>query len=132
MSLNIDNQTKIKVDLVRLESIYAKASEAGLLCQDYELEVCLCDAQFIRRHNKDFRGLDEKTDVLTFAMTPSSGSLLICLEYLLDRSGAEGLAKDLQTVFAHGVCHLAGSDHLTAEQTKKMQAQEKLLMSKDR
>ena len=130
MSLNIDNQTKVEVEFSRLEAIYEKAQDVGVLCKDYALELCLCDADFMRQHNRDFRGLDEKTDVLSFVMSPVSGSLLVCLEYLLARSGKKGLEEDLQAVFAHGICHLAGCDHLTAAQTRQMQTKEDLLLKR--
>ncbi len=128
MGLNIDNQTEVKADFLPLAAIYERAIMAKILPEDYALELCLCGAEFIRQHNKVFRGLDQKTDVLSFEMSSSSGSLLICLEYLLSRSGKDGLAEDLQAVFAHGICHLGGCDHLTKEQTAQMKAKENAIL----
>ncbi len=131
MILNIENQTKIELDFSPLEEIYVKAEQIKLLPKDYTLDLCLCDSEFICRQNKEFRGLEQKTDILSFELSSNYGSLLICLEYLRDRSGKKGLAQDLHSVFAHGVCHLAGYDHFTDEQKKTMQTKELALLQAD-
>ncbi len=128
MGLNIENQTKIEADFSQLEEIYARAQQLKLLPEEYQLELCLCGQDFIAEQNKAFRGLEQKTDVLAFELNRNYGSLLICLEYLKGRSGKQGLAQDLYSVFAHGICHLAGYDHLTLELKQKMEAQEATLL----
>ena len=128
MRLNIENQTKIDLDLSLLEGIRIRSEQIKLLPEDYTLDLSFCDGTFIRQHNKMFRGLDQKTDVLSFELTSTYGSMLICLEYLRHRSGNKALAQDLQSVFAHGLCHLAGYDHFTDEQKRAMQTKEKALL----
>ncbi len=128
MGIIINNRTDFKIDCGKVEQIYEKAVKNGFLPVGYELDVCLCDAEFIRQHNRDYRGLAEKTDVLSFELSEFAGSVLICLEYLWERSGEEQFAQDLLSVFTHGVCHLAGEDHVTAEQRELMKFKEDRLL----
>ncbi len=128
MSVLIDNRTDFKISCKRLEQIYEKAVKIGVLPKGYELDVCLCESDFICQYNKDYRGLAAKTDVLSFELSEFAGSVLICLEYLWERSGKEQFEQDLFSVFAHGICHLSGDDHITLEQRKLMSSREKMIL----
>ena len=73
------------------------------------LAIELVDAERIRRLNREHRGLDEPTDVLSFPVDeaePASGprelgDVVICPE----------LTDDLTEAVVHGVLHLCGYDH---------------------
>ena len=76
---------------------------------DGHLSVALVDAQEIRALNREHRGGDRPTDVLSFPVDGSGavagprelGDVVICLE----------LAEDLEEAVVHGVLHLCGYDH---------------------
>jgi probable rRNA maturation factor len=71
------------------------------------------DAARIRALNREHRGRDAPTDVLSFPvdiMAPASGprelgDVVICPEH----------TEDLQEAVVHGVLHLCGYDHETDE-----------------
>ncbi|HYH59042.1 MAG TPA: GTPase Era [Thermoleophilaceae bacterium] len=75
------------------------------------LAVELVDADRIRRLNREHRGKDEPTDVLSFPIDadgPSAGprelgDVVICPEH----------TADLEEAVVHGVLHLCGYDHET-------------------
>lgn len=128
MGILINNRTDFAINDDRLTQIYQKAVELAFLPNGYELDVCLCDAEFICQYNKDYRGLASKTDVLSFELSEFAGSVLICLEYLWERSGEAGFEQDLYSVFAHGICHLSGDDHFTTQQRNIMKSKENTLL----
>ncbi|MFL5871468.1 MAG: rRNA maturation RNase YbeY [Solirubrobacterales bacterium] len=76
---------------------------------DGHLSVELVDAQRIRELNRDHRGLDEPTDVLSFPIDGAGpaagprelGDVVICPEHTADVTEAT----------VHGVLHLCGYDH---------------------
>jgi probable rRNA maturation factor len=88
----------------------AAVSAAGL---DGHLAVELVDEDRIRELNRDHRGMDEPTDVLSFPVDEASasagprelGDVVICPEH----------TDDLVEATVHGVLHLCGYDHETDE-----------------
>jgi probable rRNA maturation factor len=78
---------------------------------DGHLSVQLVDANRIQELNRDHRGLDRPTDVLSFPVDGSGpttgprelGDVVICPDH----------TEDLEEAVVHGVLHLAGHDHET-------------------
>jgi probable rRNA maturation factor len=85
-----------------------------------EVEVLLADDQTLRRLNKDFRGKNKPTDVLSFP-TPAeiadhhAGDLAISLEIAARQAEAYGhtLIDEVRILILHGLLHLSGEDHET-------------------
>ena len=81
--------------------------------------VCVLSDAAIRRYNKQFRGLDQATDVLSFpAEEPSGeaaylGDILISAETARHNARRFGLRleEEIQLLALHGVLHLLGHDH---------------------
>jgi probable rRNA maturation factor len=75
------------------------------------LAVELVDEERIRELNRDHRGVDAPTDVLSFPIDEDGashgprelGDVVICPEH----------TRDLREAVLHGVLHLAGMDHET-------------------
>jgi probable rRNA maturation factor len=75
----------------------------------------------LRRLNRNFRGKDEITDVLSFpvpgcwppAPGPRLGDLAISLPRAREQAGRFGheLEQEIRILMLHGVLHLAGMDH---------------------
>jgi probable rRNA maturation factor len=76
---------------------------------DGHLAVELVDAERMRTLNREHRGIDRPTDVLSFPVdggAPAAGprelgDVVICPEH----------AEDLAEAVVHGVLHLCGYDH---------------------
>jgi probable rRNA maturation factor len=87
----------------------AQAALAASGIADGHVSVELVDERRIRDLNREHRGLDEPTDVLSFPVdegepTPGPrelGDVVICPEH----------THDLEQAVVHGVLHLAGHDH---------------------
>ena len=75
----------------------------------------------LRRLNREFRGKDAATDVLSFPATemaePAAGGYLGDLAISLGRARAQAAAfghtveREIQILMLHGVLHLLGMDH---------------------
>lgn len=112
---------------------------------DWEVSVLLCGDPEIRVLNRDFRGRDQPTDVLSFAQEEGSqvpdcgenmmfiaGDIVISLDMV--KSHAEEYAvpqaEELIRLFVHGLLHLDGFDHETnLDEEPMLIVQEKLLAS---
>lgn len=105
-----------------------------------ELSLVLCDDAFIRPLNRDYRGKDAPTDVLSFAMQegedlladdPVLGDLVISVETARRQAGEQGhdLGAELRVLLVHGLLHLLGYDHEVdeAEAAEMRAAEAKLL-----
>lgn len=84
-----------------------------------EREVCvlLSDDEEVRRLNREFRQIDEATDVLTFPADSSLpgaplGDIAISVPYAERQAKARGvaLAQEIGFLAIHGALHLAGFD----------------------
>lgn len=114
----------------RLRQAVAKVLDS--LCEDCgDVCVLLCTADEITRLNRDFRGIDHPTDVLTFpageAVVPAAGRLLgdiaICVE-IADRQAKERgirVEDELCYLAIHGALHLCGQGDETPDEFIAMQ-----------
>jgi probable rRNA maturation factor len=85
-----------------------------------EVGVLVCDDATIRSLNRDFRGIDRPTDVLSFPAgfvqeggPPYMGDIAISLEAAARQAAAAEAATEaeLKVLLLHGILHLAGYDH---------------------
>ena len=107
------------------------------LARDAEVSVVLADDPFIRRLNRDHRGKDQPTNVLSFplegddAATAKGRRLLlgdVVLAYRTIRREAKDEGKRLAShaahMLVHGTLHLLGFDHERAKAARIMEAHE--------
>lgn len=90
-----------------------------------ELVCAFITSVEMKRMNRQFRGKDYATDVLSFAsMDPTSaGELVMCLPVIRRQAKRTGLGErgELGYMIVHGVLHLLGYDHETgADDEAKM------------
>ncbi len=89
------------------------------------ITLVFLDAPEMKKINKQFRGKNKPTDVLSFAaMEPDSlGELLFCLDVLKKQAKdhEHSLENEFLYMLIHGVLHLLGYDHeLSAKEEKLM------------
>ncbi len=123
---------------------------------DFDLHIFLTTPAKIQEFNKEFRGKDAATDILSFAYYPDLkpgqritlpltdpdaqdekylGDIVICPEFVkndLPNWKPESFEQHMQVLLVHGVCHLLGYTHDTEKNETIMQAQEKALLEKVR
>jgi probable rRNA maturation factor len=84
------------------------------------VEVLLADDRTLRRLNRDFRGKDKATDVLSFPAAEEfagehAGDLAISLDTAARQAREHGhsLRDEVRVLLLHGLLHLSGMDHET-------------------
>ena len=84
------------------------------------VDVLLADDKTLRRLNRDFRGKDKATDVLSFPAAEEfagehAGDLAISLDTAARqaREHGHGLRDEVRVLLLHGLLHLSGMDHET-------------------
>jgi len=91
---------------------------------DKEINVIISDDESIRKLNKQYLGIDKKTDVLSFnADFPASsflGDIYIDVNVAEKQKGDKTLQQEMQILTLHGFLHLLGYDHLSAKDEKQM------------
>lgn len=97
--------------------------------RDAQLTLRFVDAREGRRLNRDFRGKDSATNVLTFdyARRPTiEADLVICVPVV--RREAQAQRKPLRSHLAHlvihGTLHAQGFDHLRTADARRMEKRE--------
>ncbi len=96
--------------------------------------MVIADDELLQRFNRQYRGIDAPTDVLSFPQyddpgsvdwcseAPVFGDVVVSLERALAQADEYGhpLERELGFLVAHGVLHLLGYDHQTAEDERRM------------
>jgi len=116
------------------------AREAAVLPSG-EISLVLADDAYIRTLNRDHRGKDRATDVLSFPQfdgDPSGGpgpvllgDVVVAFETAAGDAKREGkaLADHLAHLIVHGVLHLAGHDHEDAHEAEAMESLERAALA---
>ena len=102
---------------------------------DGEVSVLLSDDEMVRVLNRQWRGFDKPTNVLSFpATTPTSGDvppmlgdIAIAYETLAREAAEEGkpVLHHLAHLVVHGYLHLMGYDHQSESEAEAMEALER-------
>ena len=99
------------------------------------LSLTLVDDESIRELNRDHRGKDKATDVLSFPMEDTLsperllGDIVISVE-TARRQAADydaPVQREIERLLIHGVLHLMGHDHERAGERRAMEAEERRL-----
>lgn len=105
------------------------------------VNVLLTSDEELKRLNKAYRGKNKSTDVLSFPAEVDDfpmpgtkkllGDIAISLPQAIKQAADNNndLLDELTLLFTHGLCHLIGLDHQTAEQETLMEAKVKALVS---
>ncbi len=125
--IELDNRTDLEIDLEHVQ-IMADTLTGRTI------ELIVCDDETIRELNREHRGIDRATDVLSFPYEEAPmmplGSIVISADFV--RKGAKehghGEADELTLLFLHGLLHLLGYDHET--DTGQMRRKEKELIER--
>ncbi|STZ75639.1 rRNA maturation RNase YbeY [Bergeriella denitrificans] len=107
-----------------------------------DIGLVLLDEDEARAYNRDYRGKDYATNVLSFAMNEGEmlpggfsdglyGDLVICPQVVAKEAAEQG--KTVEQHFAHltihGTLHLMGYDHMADEEAEMMEAAEIRLLA---
>lgn len=142
---------KIKAD-AQTKNLIRKAIRTTLRSErfpdDAEVSVTLTDNEEIHEINREFRGVDRPTDVLSFPMADDDGNvgdfdmdkgavllgdIIISVEKIEEQAKEyhHSFERELAYLTIHSTLHLLGYDHVTSEEDEKemTQKQDKIIES---
>jgi probable rRNA maturation factor len=153
--ISASSEVDLPVDLEMLEWAARMVLEREFK-QAAEMSIAIVDDERIQQLNREFRGYDEPTDVLSFGMSEESkpavddeipfpfpqapgqalhlGEVIISLP-TAERQAAEhsrALEEELRHLLIHGILHLLGHDHAEPEEEAVMRAREVALLAATR
>lgn len=142
MEIAIDNRQDVvaieeeifnKLDAVCEECLKAEGKSLN-----YEISISFVDDNEIRKLNKEYRGIDRHTDVLSFPIIENEiifdeaaeellGDIVISAETALRQSEEyeHSFEREIVYLVVHSMFHLLGYDHLNEKEKKVMREKEK-------
>ncbi|MEG0025788.1 MAG: rRNA maturation RNase YbeY [Bacilli bacterium] len=140
-NFEIFNETGDIVELTEVKNLIEYFLQYEKL-KGVEFNIIVVDNNYIKRLNKQFRGLDRPTDVLSFALEDCTdivyedvrllGDIYISIDQARSQAISYGhsLLRELSFLSVHGLLHLLGYDHMNAVDEKIMfDKQERILRS---
>jgi probable rRNA maturation factor len=135
---NLQNKVAVEAELIR--DVVAKA----LRLQGYrnlpDISVALVDDAYIQVLNREYRGVDQPTDVLAFPLEteehgneePALGDIVISVERARDqaRQFKHPLRREVALLAIHGLLHLLGYEDETEAGASAMWSKQKELLDK--
>lgn len=106
-----------------------------------EFNVIFVDNQYIHELNKNYRGIDRPTDVITFALEDGEevdlnawrilGDIYISIDKAKEQAIEYGhpFLRELAFLTVHGFLHLLGYDHMNKEDEKKMFSEQEEILN---
>ena len=146
---NLQRKHKIDQGLIRDKS---KAILALCGLKDVELSILIVNNQRIQGLNKQYRGINKPTDVLSFPMmgtelnsVPTTqpgglsaqplllGDVVLSMEKIQSQAREQGHSPDceLMALLTHGILHLIGYDHeRSLQEDRRMRKKEGIILAK--
>lgn len=135
MEITLLNKTNTNCEEYQslFETIAHSAEKRLSLPDDYELSVTFVRSRTIHTINRDYRGIDRPTDVISFAIRDDLdedipeeikdlGDIFINIDYAKKQANEYGHSykREVAFLFTHGMLHCLGYDHMKPEDEKIM------------
>jgi probable rRNA maturation factor len=120
-------------------ALLAAIGESGIsLAPNAEISVLFCDDACIQTLNRQWRGIDKATNVLSFptgggaASSPLLGDIVIAFETAAKEAAQAGklLRDHVAHLLVHGLLHLAGYNHSGEAEAETMEALERAALGR--
>ena len=140
-NIGIFNETQEKVEnLEVLEPLLTYALEVENV-DNLEFNVIIINNEEIHKINKEYRGIDRPTDVISFALEDYKdikyendyrvlGDIYISIDKVKEQAKEYGHSEKRELAFlaVHGLLHLLGYDHMEKEDQKVMFSKQELIL----
>lgn len=135
-------------------ALYRAVEEELGITERYSVELLFVGEKRIKDTNREFRGVDRVTDILSFPTTETKagdlptakenpfevdeegnlflGSLMVCNKRVKAQAKEYGHSeeRELNYLLCHGLLHLLGYDHMVEEDKRLMRAKEEAVMAR--
>jgi len=148
VAVSVEEKFRGLVDEDWVREIAQMVLKAESVTPPYEVSLVFTNSETVRRLNRDYRGVDEPTDVLAFYMLPEKeteptfilppdgitrlGEVIVSYPQAVEQAKEQGhsVDKELALLIIHGILHLLGYDHEQPEEEKRMRGREQELLGK--
>ncbi|MBR1580485.1 MAG: rRNA maturation RNase YbeY [Selenomonadaceae bacterium] len=147
ITINVEPETleldeEIKHEIIRAVETMGELYDAA----NCEVSITITDDQRIHDLNRQYRGIDRPTDVLSFAFNESDEPEIIFddedhidtlgdIIVSIDRARAQAVEyghsfkREIIFLIVHGMLHLLGYDHMEETERLEMEAEQKFVMA---
>lgn len=123
----IFNETNEEIEEIKFLDEVIKHTLESENASDSELNVIIVDNEYIHKINKEYRGIDRPTDVISFALEDEPdikldhrvlGDIYISIDRAREQANEynHSLKRELCFLCVHGVLHLLGYDHMKSKE----------------
>jgi probable rRNA maturation factor len=148
IGIHVEEKFRGLVDGGWIKKIVQQILKAEGVAPPYEVSLVFTDSETVKQLNRDYRGVDEPTDVLAFYMLPQKeaddsfalppdgvtrlGEVIISYSQAVAQAREQGHSpeKELALLVIHGILHLTGYDHKEPEKESKMREKERELLER--
>ncbi len=140
MEYSINNLYGYKEDYRYLKKVIKRT------LKEEKVKKCVFSITFVSEEeikdiNKNYRGIDKVTDVISFAFEDANsikkemirvlGDIYICIPRMLEQAKTYGHSpkRELSFLVVHGLLHLLGYDHQTKEEESIMFTKQELILN---
>ncbi len=145
MNITVDGENLPK------QAMMDKIEEAAKVCLELEgvdenlaeISLTFVDMEEIQQLNREYRGVDSVTDVLSFPQFESvedfpgtgeiiMGDVVICTEKAMLQAEEFGHSPEREIIylFTHSLLHLMGYDHMEQDEKQIMRQKEEAVMNR--
>jgi probable rRNA maturation factor len=149
INILIEEGLEVELETAWLQSLLEKVLLAEEAPSNAEISLVITNQERIRELNREYRGKDRPTDVLSFSMAEDKieeipagfivppdgqihlGEVIISYPQAVIQAGERrhSLKKEMAILIIHGVLHILGYDHEKPEMESTMQARETEILS---
>ena len=144
----VEEKFRGAMDVGWAKKIVRQILKAEGLAPPYEVSLVFTDSETVQQLNRDYRGVDEPTDVLAFYMLPQQGAdssfalppdgvtrlgeVIISYPQAVAQAREQGHSpeRELALLVIHGILHLLSYDHEEPEEESKMRERERELLER--
>jgi probable rRNA maturation factor len=148
IGIHVDEKFRGLVDSRWVKKIVRQVIKAEGVAPPYEVSLVFTDSETVKQLNRDYRGIDEPTDVLAFNMLPQKGAdssfalppdgvtrigeVIISYPQAAEQAKEQGHSpeRELALLIIHGILHLLSYDHEEPEEESEMREKERELLER--
>ena len=139
MNIEIINEFGYTKDYSYLDKVISIALEEENV-QNAIFSIIFVSEERIQTMNKEYRGIDKVTDVISFAFEDNPdilysdfrflGEIYICIPRMMEQAELYGHSevRELSFLTVHGILHLLGYDHMEKKDEEVMFSKQELIL----
>lgn len=145
ISIEIDDAFAAMVDPASIEALATHVLRGEQVAPPAEVSIWITDEAEVHRLNRQYRGVDSATDVLSFGAEEAGappfvaapeqprylGDLAISYPHVVRQAAEYGHSqqREVSYLVTHGLLHLLGYDHERPDDARRMRQREEALLS---